>query len=490
MIDEELYQQAEAHIWARACALAHDDHDEARYLYTNLRVEELLAERAAGILSTPELEDPATDSTLNLDTLSFDDEIQTSINPADSNVLSTDTSFTPGAALGDVTSFRAENDTLMDELADMTTQSQSSVGIANQARTDFEDTFDKSSSSPSLRAHGASISPMEEEYFRNHPEQLKERDSGLRTSVSSNAHEDLDLLLGDDQGSATIVDDTDHVLTADFTDATEAQSMDWLDDDGHADEAPTSLQRVTAPVLSTASSEDRYTQELHRQANEMHGQPSDVVASTENKTDWDSDWQPSGRANEAAVGTAASIGAARYGSYTEKSRPLNNSGNKERQFPIDLTESKSGPTYSVYRRSNTMQAVKNGVSWSALFFTLPYLIYRHMFGTAIVYALMGIIIAAGLLFFGLNWLDAGSAASNLIKGCTVGFAVLGLIGLVYLPFRHGNFWRQDKLERRGFELIAHVNASNPGKAIGLARRASALVGVAGKRIFPAPINRL
>jgi len=169
----------------------------------------------------------------------------------------------------------------------------------------------------------------------------------------------------------------------------------------------------------------------------------------------------------AAVGTAASIGAARYGSYTEKSRPLQNASGKETQFPIDLTEGKSGTKYSVYRRSNKLQAVKNGVSWSALFFTLPYLIYRHMFGTAIVYALMGIIIAAGLLFFGLNWLDTGSSATNLVKGCTIGFALLGLIGLAYLPFRHGNFWRQNKLERRGFELIAHVNASNPGKAIGL-----------------------
>lgn len=61
MIDEELYQQAadelnsdrrRPHIWARACALASDDHDEARYLYTNLRVEELLAEREAGLGET------------------------------------------------------------------------------------------------------------------------------------------------------------------------------------------------------------------------------------------------------------------------------------------------------------------------------------------------------------------------------------------------------------------------------------------------------
>ena len=51
MIDEELYKIATDElnsddrnpaVWARACALASDDHDEARFLYTNLRVEEML----------------------------------------------------------------------------------------------------------------------------------------------------------------------------------------------------------------------------------------------------------------------------------------------------------------------------------------------------------------------------------------------------------------------------------------------------------------
>ncbi len=54
MIDEELYQlasdelnsdQRRPDVWARACALASDDHDEARYLYTNLRVEQMLVDR-------------------------------------------------------------------------------------------------------------------------------------------------------------------------------------------------------------------------------------------------------------------------------------------------------------------------------------------------------------------------------------------------------------------------------------------------------------
>jgi len=52
MIDEELYKIAtdelnsdkrNPEVWARACALACDDHDEARFLYTNLRVEEMMS---------------------------------------------------------------------------------------------------------------------------------------------------------------------------------------------------------------------------------------------------------------------------------------------------------------------------------------------------------------------------------------------------------------------------------------------------------------
>ena len=75
---------------------------------------------------------------------------------------------------------------------------------------------------------------------------------------------------------------------------------------------------------------------------------------------------------------------------------------------------------------------------------------------------------------GLNWIDAGDSASDLTKLATLGFGLLAVIGILYIPFRHGNNWRSEKLERRGFELVAHVKAGNPGKAIALARRASAL----------------
>jgi len=145
-----------------------------------------------------------------------------------------------------------------------------------------------------------------------------------------------------------------------------------------------------------------------------------------------------------------------------------------REFPLDLSEDSTGAPYSVYRRDTRVQAVKDGVSWSALLMTVPFLIYRQLFGTAIVYTLMSIILLAGLLVMGLAWFDAGIAATPLVKGATIGFAVLAAIGLLYIPFRYGNTWRGDKLENRGFEFIAKVRAKNPGKAIAQARRAAAL----------------
>ncbi|MGQ7846170.1 hypothetical protein ACUNV4_16925 [Granulosicoccus sp. 3-233] len=145
------------------------------------------------------------------------------------------------------------------------------------------------------------------------------------------------------------------------------------------------------------------------------------------------------------------------------------------ELPLDLTgERSSGSPYSVLRRGAQAQAVKRGVSWSALFLTLPFLIYRHLFGTAVMYVIMSLILVAGLLISGMAWLDAGAAASVAIKASTIGFAILSFIGLLYLPFRHANQWREDKLEQRGFEQVALVRDRSPGKAITQARNAATL----------------
>jgi len=45
------------------------------------------------------------------------------------------------------------------------------------------------------------------------------------------------------------------------------------------------------------------------------------------------------------------------------------------------------------------------------------------------------------------------------------------VGLLIVPFRSANHWREDKLERRGFELVAYVRARGPRRALALVRQA-------------------
>ena len=478
MIDEELYQQAadelnsdrrRAHVWARACALSKDDHDEARYLYTNLRVEELIAEREAG-LSTSE----------NLDILEEQDtplEIEPIPEIESTRVLPLDET-----ADFDVDSTRVLP---LDETADFDVDSTLGIDEISSLSGDAELQLDEAPTLQHIAGDAAPLSPMEREYYEKHPEQLKELENDVLEENEfhdslARGNEDLDVLLSGINSANYADDDPSNALTAEFTDGTSVQDMlvedemDWLDSDDQGKELQTGFQHA-APLPHAQDDTDRFTQDLLRQVDDLPGQHSDVVASEDPLVDEEPMWEPSPRANEAAVGTAAAIGASRYGDVSEKNQFGRAAGlSNSPRLPIDLTDGKSGTEYTIFRRDQKVQAVKKGVSWSALFFTIPYLIYRHMVGTAIVYIIMSLVIAAGLIFMGLSWIDAGDSASNLVKLTTIGFGLLAFIGILYLPFRHGNTWRSEKLERRGFELVAHVKAGNSGKAIALARRAAAL----------------
>jgi len=139
-----------------------------------------------------------------------------------------------------------------------------------------------------------------------------------------------------------------------------------------------------------------------------------------------------------------------------------------------LTDTGRGSRYAIYEKNNKAKAIRMGVSWTALFFTIPWLLYRRLFGTAIVYSVLWLVLVTGLVVTGLSWLDAGADASNAQRLLTIGFGLLSVIGLLYIPFRYGNTWRATKLERRGYDLAAWVRAKSPRKALNTARRAAAL----------------
>lgn len=98
MIDEELYRRAaeeldsgnrRAHLWARACSLASDDHDEARFLYTNLRVEELLEQQEETQFQDEQADDNSLSHIASVDNLELDPVEFDADAPARSGIEST-----------------------------------------------------------------------------------------------------------------------------------------------------------------------------------------------------------------------------------------------------------------------------------------------------------------------------------------------------------------------------------------------------------------
>ncbi|NND90018.1 MAG: hypothetical protein HKN42_04080 [Granulosicoccus sp.] len=555
MIDEDLYQQAadelnsdkrRPHIWARACALASDDHDEARYLYTNLRVEELIAERKRQ--SESPVSAPAViehDTTLALEPIKFTDEVST-------DEVSDEGAGTQGdlAMQDDIPSSvsapsgvdlnEGRNDILQLDDDAPSSGADDELAGASSERLNFQERFDQinsntdDSSLDDLRVDEAD-SQEDDEYLDATIDLTAELDGTAVFEISQPDEPDLDELDmqaehdayseaddfdtlekpagigGEDEtgtaadNEAAAVDEIDSLLdgvyaggapveqplreddtleaaqTADYSDITgnhdePSDNLDWLDDDLAAASESTDLQHSSTarslelPASHADAETDRLAKELERQADDLPGQRSDVVASSDSQ---ESDYRESDsdavteKAAETEHRDELPIAAMSAGAALDAQAHRPN-------LPIDKSDSLTGTRYAVYRRGNSAQAVKSGVSWSALFLTLPYLVYRHLFGTAIIYGITWLIIMSGLLVSGLAWLDAGAAATPIVKFSTAGFALLALIGLLYLPFRNGNLWREEKLEQRGYELVAWVRAASPGKALSEARRAAAL----------------
>lgn len=539
MIDEELYQQAaaelntdrrRAHIWARACALASDDHDEARFLYTNLRVEELIAERdaggspAAGINASSQDDILDHDTTLALEPENIIEDLGDAPSQFDNNddflLSDTDDISTSTSTRTGVDSKNSDNnddllellptgldlESPLDDTAEL--DSTSVIDMDSTALAEFQaslpaeefDAFNSQTVASMDEANDAmsldsALSPIDglpdiESLNKNAPRQSQ--------ALQQN-NDDLSDLLDDVYPAGKVADNSpdnelEGVLTADFSDASGTQAilvdddLDWLDDEvtpQDTDKPMVAYQSESAEHDDT----DRFTQELERQADEMPGQQSDVVA---HEVPGQPDMSPAARPDKsvrndviepesdiaaaatAAAATIAGVGAATAAAASNDKRTEPAAASSTQAHPQDLSGSGSGTHYSVYRRDQNMQAVKEGVSWSALIMTLPFLIYRQLFGTAIMYTIMSAILLTGTLVLGLAWFDAGISATPLIKGGAIGFALLSVIGLFFLPFQYANSWRGDKLENRGFELIAEVRAKNPGKAIAQARRAAAL----------------
>ena len=410
MIDEELYQQAadelssdkrKAGIWARACALASDDHDEARYLYTNLRVEQLMAEKAefsanaslGGGVPSPQA---LADAELGVNDLEFE--------YPESDASPLISSQRTGQ------STRASIPLSIDDLPDI-------------ADGELDRPASVRGNTDSLEFKSTELDLDPTEIIRMNDE----NDGSGNTIYGKNADVKQNMELAADSRTENQIDAAEEQIKRLKSNAPPRHGID-----SHA-------------VTSVSESQtDAIESELERQAEELPGQQSDTVA----------------------ISPTSDVGTHAEARRSDEVRSDYADQNLPGIEPDDThLQTGSERSFLVFSRDGLPKAVKQGVSWPALFFTLPWLLSRRLFGTAIVYALLWIALIAGLLSTGFAWLDAGDTATTTIKLWTAGFAVLSVIGLIYIPFRYGNEWCTQKLEDRGFELQAHVNARNQQDAI-------------------------
>ena len=574
MIDEDLYQQAADELnsdrripslWSRACSLASDDHDEARFLYTNLRVEELLAERekakhapSAEVLSdSPDTDDnDSTQSfeklTLSEDDLNVSSDLSGDTTLSDSLAAALDSDSPNLDSSVSIESFNSDTinnkpdpdaalmgdyipetvDSLKDSTADDALDLDSTLSgdamdlddtISDDA-LDLDDTIsdddlinrDFEQELARFKAEEARHDELADNSDNNLPpaSQTPERSiqagsnftldhADIPTADIDNTpeHDQTNL---DDLTQANVdvlslhANDLDDMLVKPeqpTSPAAEADAdMSWLEND---DAEPADTFKPQQPADAIIYDDDIRSDELSRQADELD---ESLAAYESNESLGLSSRYDESQAYSAGDVTGKELENNAQGAPAQLAPPAPptldlaadqprasaiadsaTNGLRQRtdamyspELPLDLTQGQKGKLYSVYKRNNEAQAVKKGVSWTALFFTLPYLLYRHLFATAFTYALLWVVAVGGLIISGLAWLNAGAEVTPLTQACTIGFGLLAFIGLIYLPFRYGNEWRAERLEDRGFEHIATTRAKNPGRAISSARSHSLL----------------
>lgn len=457
MIDEELYELAaaelnsdkrNARLWARACALASDDHDEARFLYTNLRVEELLAARNA-----PAPQAPADSAhTANIDASSSAD-------------LSANDAISSPAAEG------ISDDPFDDLRLEPLEAGENAIEVAS-ARAGLD--------SPSADA----LSAEDLQNFANDDASRPESVHGDTHLELPDVEIDLDpasvMQMNDaETGSVSAIDGQQAKLPVDTVDTGETdttQAFDdqphrppdapgWLDEDVRVERAATDFATRQASVETEALAQD-----LERQASEMSGAEASAVVPAAHSTNASGDGMD---VTPAAVGAAAVVaGTAVTGaSDIPAAEPVAHRDDGVADADLEALNTGGSKSFLIYKRNDgSMRAVKLGVSWPALFFTFPWLMSRGLIGTAIIYALLWAVLLAALLWTGFAWLDAGALATLPLKLWTLGFAALAVIGLLYIPFRYGNTWHASKLERRGFEYQLPVSANNSQHAVDRLRK--------------------
>lgn len=546
MIDEELYQFATeelnsarrvSELWNRACALACDDHDEARYLYINIRVEELLEEHAKGKplpFISPDAES-ATQGTSAEPTAGLENDLSLELDsdlnvdlPA-SGVTSSNRAF--GANFETSNSSAPEVAAKIEPKLPKVEQPDTSASFRSTPSTlepsDTTPEFDLDAAKAMNQEPEEASQPMESAQPKSKLEldalpSVDPEISSLAASASMSLNEspkihtaakmdetlDMDATL-DEPLSPNVLDTEAQSIVNKYSSpnndivASEQSTADrplmdqsqdtsglvnpveptrsddnlaFLDSGSAANEGDT---HINVPAAIDNEVNDPLRDDLERQANTWLPSGDDTHPPSPLTQDYSTP-------GAGAAAPAALTHAASRASSVEGTAPMFNSLNEppvpEHEFDHEELLSGRGRLYRVFSRgSKDTRAVRRGMSWTAMFFTLPWLVVKRMPGTAIVYALLWIVLIAGLLVTGIHWLDTSTKApsSTLLSPALwqeqwsailphlwpLAYAVLAILGLILLPLFMANRWHASSLIGRGYDEIATVRARTKDLAI-------------------------
>ncbi len=115
--------------------------------------------------------------------------------------------------------------------------------------------------------------------------------------------------------------------------------------------------------------------------------------------------------------------------------------------------------YKLFKNpSGSVEAVKQGWSWPAFFFSFIWAMVKKMWGIG-VGVLIGCFVVG--LIIGLLFSDAGSS-----KVVDLFINLLAIILNIIFGVK-GNSWREKSLLSHGYELVGTVTAANPESAVAM-----------------------
>ena len=469
--EEELYKLAtdelnsrnrKADLWARACALATDDVDEARYLYTNLRVEELAIEHKVRIgLSLDKQSAGASDTDVtSMEDLAADLDMTSSLPRENLDSTPAQIALARAEQKGSDTFSVYETDNSVDDTLSQlplkddlsSSDGELTLSLAPAGEQLIKDGKDDSNSDLALGDLTQQADSHNDNTVHIDAEQnpagdlslsLSDRDAETDSRKTGSASADLLAdLMTDSSGEESPKAKPNSIAAALAATAAAAGGTAAVAASGAAKSAETAADSTSA-LVSDADSADSSDDKSAQEVSALSAEESSAL--------------PDPELEEDAEQTLPTADAAMVESTTASGSLYS------REDALVESDPDSDP-YGIYSdEEGIVTAVKQGGNnRSALLLTQVWFLSRRMWGMSLVYGLMSLVLVIGLAILIPRCFASGATMADFVV--TAGFVGLALLGWFYLPYKYGNDWYELAIRKKGYNLQAIVDAHSPAAA--------------------------